>query len=143
MKPSVTYLHLLRHTPFFTELSTDQLRWVIQHSREWEVQAGQTIVSSDSPSDGYWVLLDGGWNFELQGQRHASGHADPGKWFNQDLVSMHAFKLSVNDHSYVLNITVKDMDEMLARGFRFDHHLAIGKAFYSELTTSLQAAAAP
>ena len=36
MEPSVTYLHLLKHTPFFTNLTTAQLRWVIDHSREWE-----------------------------------------------------------------------------------------------------------
>ena len=30
MEPSVTYLHLLKHTPFFTSLTTAQLRWVIE-----------------------------------------------------------------------------------------------------------------
>ena len=99
MKPTVTYLYLLRHTPFFTELNTDQLRWVIQHSREWEVQAGRSIVSSDSSGDGtgYWVLLDGSWDLELQGRHHASGHADPGKWFNRELISTDAFKLKANE----------------------------------------------
>jgi hypothetical protein len=136
MKPSVTYLHLLRHTPFFTELTTDQLRWVIQHSREWEVDSGQTIVSSDSADDaaGYWVLLDGGWQVELRGQPHASGHADPGKWFNRDQLGTETFKLAANDHSYVMHITKQDMDEMLASGFQFDRHIEAGKTFYRELT---------
>ncbi|WP_411571660.1 hypothetical protein [Pectobacterium cacticida] len=45
MKSSITYLHLLRYTQFFTQLDTGQLRWVIQHSREWEVQPGTFLVS--------------------------------------------------------------------------------------------------
>ena len=145
MKPSITFLHLLRHTPFFTELSTDQLRWVIQHSREWEVQAGRTIVSSATAGDGagYWVLLDGRWDLELGGQHHASGHADPGKWFDRDLVATRAFSLTATDHSFVLNISNQDMDDMVARGFRFDRHLAAGMAFYSKLSAPLQAVTAP
>jgi hypothetical protein len=51
MKPSITYAYLLRQTPFFTGLDSTQLHWVIQHSREWEVQAGQVIVSSQHPGD--------------------------------------------------------------------------------------------
>jgi len=39
------YLHLQRHTPFFTELDVDQLRWVIQHLRERQVQPGILQVS--------------------------------------------------------------------------------------------------
>lgn len=145
MKPTVTYLYLLRHTPFFTELNTDQLRWVIQHSREWEVQAGQSIVSSDSTGDGtgYWVLLDGRWDLELEGQHHASGHADPGKWFNRALIPTGAFRLAATEHSFVMNISARDMDEMLAQGFRFDHHLSSGNAFYRELSTSPQVVTAP
>ncbi|MCW5655834.1 hypothetical protein [Hydrogenophaga sp.] len=48
MKPSVTYLHLLRHTPMFTQLDTFQLRWTIERSREWEARPG-TVVSTFSP----------------------------------------------------------------------------------------------
>ncbi|MBP3364603.1 MAG: hypothetical protein J6L74_12550, partial [Pseudomonas sp.] len=47
MKPSITYLHLLRHTPFFTSLTTEQLRWVIDHSNEWETEAGAVIAKKD------------------------------------------------------------------------------------------------
>ncbi|WP_147675779.1 hypothetical protein [Xanthomonas massiliensis] len=80
MKASTTYLHLLHHTPFFTELDTDQLRWVIQHSREWEVQPGTLMVSDTLASElaGYWILLDGGWTLDYRGQNLASGHADSG-----------------------------------------------------------------
>lgn len=138
MKPSVTYLHLLRHTPFFTELTTDQLRWVIGHSREWEVTTGQPIVTPESPNDfnGYWILLDGGWDLIVGGQRYPSGHADPGKWFNRDRVSNHDYRLTANDHSYVMHIAAADMDDMLARGFRLDRHLAAGKQFYSGLNAT-------
>ncbi|MDV7213361.1 hypothetical protein [Azotobacter beijerinckii] len=138
MKPSITYLHLLHHTPFFTELSTDQLRWVIQHSREWEVEAGEIIVSNQHSGDGagYWVLLDGGWDLKYQGRVHASGHGDPGKWFNKDQVDQQGFELVANDHSYVMHISAQDMDDMLAKGFSFHSHLAAGKTFYGSLVPS-------
>jgi hypothetical protein len=135
MKPSITYAYLLRQTPFFTGLDSTQLHWVIQHSREWEVQAGQVIVSSQHPGDssGYWVLLDGGWDLEYPGRTHASGHTDPGKWFNQDQFSQQPFKLEANDHGYVMHITTQDMDDMLARGFDFQRHLDAGKTLYRAL----------
>jgi hypothetical protein len=138
MKPSITYVYLLRHTPFFTALNTSQLRWVVEHSREWEVEAGQVIVSSQSPgtSAGYWVLLDGGWDLTYRGRTHASGHADPGKWFNQDRFDRQAFELVANDHSYVMQISTQDMDDMLAKGFSFQSHLDAGKTLYGELVSS-------
>jgi hypothetical protein len=84
MKPSTTYLHLLRHTPFFTSLTTVQLRWTIAHSREWEAQSGTVIVESatSQPTDDIWILLDGGWQVEAGGRVYPAGHADPGKWFS-------------------------------------------------------------
>jgi NAD(P)-dependent dehydrogenase (short-subunit alcohol dehydrogenase family) len=48
MKASTTYLYLLRKTPFFTSLDTRQLRWMIEHSHEWEAQAG-TVVAQCAP----------------------------------------------------------------------------------------------
>lgn len=135
MKPSITYLYLLRQTPFFTDLNTDQLRWVIQHSREWEAEPGQVIVSSSHLGDatGYWILLDGGWALTYQGRSHASEHDAPGKWFNQSQLDPQAFALVANDHSYVLHITTQDMDDMLGKGFNFQRHLDAGKRFYADL----------
>ncbi|HBU8514081.1 hypothetical protein [Klebsiella pneumoniae] len=136
MTPSITYLHLLRHTPFFTALNTDQLRWVIDHSREWDVKAGGTIVSNQHTAEtaGYWILLDGGWSLKLDDQTFHSGHADPGKWFNQDIAPYKAELIS-SEQSYVMHISSKDMNDMLARGFRFDHHLDAGKSFYNKLVS--------
>lgn len=135
MKASITYLHLLRHTPFFTELDTDQLRWVIQHSREWEVQPGTPLVSDALASEraGYWILLDGGWTLNYRGQTHASSHADPGKWFEAGQLSG-AFLLSAHEHSYVMQITAADMQAMLTRGFKFQRHLDQGHDFYRSLS---------
>ncbi|EPG2413603.1 hypothetical protein MBN93_003989 [Klebsiella pneumoniae] len=141
MKPSITYLHLLRHTPFFTELDTDQLRWVIQHSREWEVQPGTLLVSDALAGEraGYWVLLDGGWTLDYRGRAHSSGHADPGKWFEAGQLPG-TFALSANAHSYVMHIATSDMQGMLARGFNFEQHLAQGQDFYRELSASRSSA---
>ncbi|WMJ68947.1 hypothetical protein [Stenotrophomonas sp. 24(2023)] len=135
MKPSITYLHLLRHTPFFTALSTPQLRWVIDHSHEWEATAGTTITSSAhrAGDDGYWILLDGGWELRYHDQVVRSGHADPGKWFNRDQLSGEDFALVANTHSYVMHISSADMDTMLAQGFAFQAHLAAGTALYDHL----------
>jgi hypothetical protein len=134
MKPSITYLHLLRHTPFFTGLDTQQLRWVIAHSREWEVQAGTVIAGEGAAVDGgaYWILLDGGWTLEYRGHRHASGHADPGQWFHRELLDASA-RLVAQEHSYVMRIATADMDRMLERGFGFGPHLDEGRAFYGRL----------
>lgn len=137
MKPSITYLHLLRHTPFFTALDTPQLRWVIDHSREWEVRVGTTITSSSQhdSGDGYWILLDGGWELHHHGQVVRSGHADPGKWFNRTALDADDFALVANEHSYVMHISTADMDAMLARGFAFRPHLQAGTTLYEHLHT--------
>lgn len=68
MKPSITYAYLLRQTPFFTGLDTIQLHGIIHHSHEREVQAGQTIVSSQHPGDstgiGYCSMATGTWSIQ-------------------------------------------------------------------------------
>ena len=136
MTPSITYLHLLRNTPFFTALNTDQLRWVIDHSHEWSADAGAVISRCDHASStdhDYWVLLDGGWQLSLNGKKvgAASGHADPGKWFNAQQVEGNACALVITEHSYVMRISAADMQTMLARGFAFRQHLASGEAYYA------------
>ncbi|CAG2143116.1 hypothetical protein CUPL110328_04325 [Cupriavidus plantarum] len=143
MTPSITYLHLLRHTPFFTGLDTDQLRWVIAHSREWEVRPGGTIASSTRPghpdaSAGYWVLLDGGWTLRVGDHIVSSRHADPGKWFDQDLLGVQPFALVATEHSYVMHIARDQMDDMLARRFAFGRHLDAGRSLYRAIVQDAQ-----
>jgi len=136
MRPSITYLHLLRHTPFFTALSTEQLQWVIDHSREWEVDAGTvlSIQDADGPSDhDDWILLDGGWQIERGGEFFPSGHADPGKWFSTREAQGNACALVANEHGYVMHIPANEMQRMLERGFAFDAHLEQGRAWYQEI----------
>jgi len=136
MKPSVTYLRLLRHTPIFTALDDDQLRWTIGHSREWEAQSGATVATCGAKAtgsgDSYWILLDGHWQLEENGRKHVSGHADPGKWFSASEVGGEC-RLVTTEHSYVMKIERKDMDAMLARGFAFHTHLRVGQAYYDHL----------
>lgn len=138
MTASVTDLHLLRHTPFFTALSTPQLRWVIQHSREWEVGAGTAIIDAahSGNRDDYWILLDGGWTLHLHGQQWRSGHADPGKWLQASQLDGGAFALVADPHSYVMQIAAQDMQAMLDQQFAFAPQLDAGTAFYRGLRQS-------
>lgn len=136
MRPSVTYLYLLRHTPFFTSLSTEQLQWVIDHSREWEVDAGAVLSKRgpQGPSDtDYWILLDGGWRVEHDGKSFPSDHADPGKWFNTRETRGQSGTLVATEHGYVMRIPEGEMKVMLDRGFAFDAHLEQGHAYYGEV----------
>ena len=136
MRPSVTYLHLLRHTPFFTALSTEQLQWVINHSHEWEVDAGAAL-SKNSPQgssdNDYWVLLDGEWQLDYDGRSFPSGHASPGKWFHTREARDKQVVLIATEHSYVMRIADKDMQVMLDQGFAFDTHLEQGRTYYRDM----------
>ena len=138
MKPSVTYLHLLKHTPFFTSLTTEQLRWVIGHSHEWEAQPATVVTQCDSSArgtasyQGIWILLDGGWQIEYGQQSYPAGHASAGKWFSAT-VTDRPCSLVTTEHSYVMKIERADFDAMLEQGFAFDPHLDAGRRYYSEL----------
>lgn len=134
MTPSITYLHLLRHTPFFTGLNTEQLRWVIDHSREWEAQPGAVIVGTGAKvtDEGYWVLLDGGWTLGYRQRTYRSGHDAAGKWFEQRALPEPA-ELVASEHSYVMLIPSEAMTQMLDRGFPFERHLNAGNRFYARL----------
>jgi hypothetical protein len=135
MKPSVTYLHLLRKTPFFTRLDTAQLRWTIDHSREWEAQPDTVIIdcgAGKSTDDAIWILLDGRWQVEANGKIYPAGHADAGKWFS-GAVAQGECKLRTTEHSYVMKITRADLADMLTKGFAFDVHLDQGRAYYRQL----------
>jgi hypothetical protein len=132
MKKSVTYLYLLKDTPFFTRLDKAQLKWVIAHSTEWEAQAGME-VSNRAGADAYlWVLLDGGWQVEQGGHAYAAGHADAAKWYGGPQAGLLPAdsRLVANRHSYVMRIRRDDMQEMQRQGFDFAEHMAQGAAFY-------------
>lgn len=136
MRPSVTYLHLLRHTPFFTALSTAQLQWVIDHSREWEADAGAVIAACGhdaEPDAPYWILLDGGWQVEQAGHAFPSGHADPGKWFSAAEVQGEPCALVTNEYSYVMRIERADMLAMLDQKFGFRSHMNSGIDYYRSI----------
>jgi hypothetical protein len=140
MKASTTYLYLLRKTPFFAGLDTEQLRWTIGHSREWEAQAGTVVASCSAAdkSDDFWILLDGRWQVEHDGHTDPAGHADAGKWFSASETSGNC-RLVTTEHSYVMKITRADMDDMLNRGFAFEPHLAQGRGYPSKTFAALPA----
>ena len=135
MKASVTYLHLLRHTPFFTKLDDDQLKWVIKHSREWDAPAGTVIDSRAegvNPSSDLWILLDGSWQVETKVSSFTAGNNDPGKWY-QSSATHSDNRLVTIQRSYVMRIKAGDMKDMLAKGFQFDSHLSEGEDWYSRI----------
>lgn len=134
MKQSVTYLHLLTKTPFFTSLDKAQLKWVIAHSSEWEVQPGTEISNQLNAKLYMWVLLDGRWQVEQGGQVLKAGHADAAKWYGglrPELLPADS-RLVVTEHSYVMRIARPDLEEMLGKKFDFSKHLIQGTAFYTE-----------
>lgn len=132
MKQSVTYLHLLKKTPFFTNLDKAQLKWIIKHSTEWEVDAGTEISNMAHAGDFMWILLDGGWEIEQGGAVLKAGHADPAKWYGSEAAALLPpdSKLIVNQHSYVMQIRRSDFEEMISRKFDFHRHLKDGVAYY-------------
>jgi hypothetical protein len=132
MQASTTYLYLLRNTPFFTRLSKPQLRWVIDHSREWEAKPGTTVTDCADASGDYWVLLDGGWQVDYDGKRFPAGHADAGKWFSAK-EGRGTCQLVTTEHCYVMQIWQADMVTMLADGFAFDAHLDAGHSYYDSI----------
>jgi hypothetical protein len=134
MKASTTYLYLLRKTPFFTGLNTGQMRWTIDHSREWEAQAGTVVANCSSvrKADEFWILLDGRWQVEHDGHTYPAGHADAGKWFSASETQGDC-RLITTEHSYVMKITRADMNDMLIRGFAFNMHLQQGRDYYREM----------
>lgn len=135
MKQSVTYVHLLRKTPFFTRLDRAQLKWVVRHSTEWEVAAGTTISDRASAGDFVWVLLDGGWQIEQAGNIYRAGHADPAKWYGAPAAMLLSSdsRLVVGQHSYVMRIRRADFEEMTSKNFDFTRHLDEGRAFYQRI----------
>jgi hypothetical protein len=140
MKASTTYLYLLRKTPFFTGLDTEQLRWTIAHSREWEAQAGTVVASCSAAdkSDDFWILLDGRWQVEHDGHAYPAGHADAGKWFSASEAAG-GCTLTTTEHSYVMKITRADMNDMLSRGFAFESHLREGRGYYAKVFAAVAA----
>lgn len=138
MKPAVTYLFLLRFTPFFKHLSTAQLRSVIEHSHEWNAQAGTVVAECANDArgaestPGIWILLHGGWQVEHAGRSYPADAASAGKWFSADVTS-DACRLVTNEHSYVMKIERADFAAMLAQGFSFDADLDAGRRYYAEL----------
>jgi len=139
MKKSVTYLNLLRHTPFFTRLSTPQLKWVIAHSTEWEAEAGMEVSNRAGADEYLWVLLDGGWQVEQGGHVFKAGHADAAKWYGGTKAALLPpdSRLVANQHSFVMRIRTADFEEMLRQRFDFDEHLRAGEAFYEAELTSM------
>jgi len=135
MQASTTYLYLLRKTPFFTRLTTAQLREVIAHSKEWEVKPGTAIATSGDAARSVWILLDGGWQVEAGGKVYPALHDQPAKWYGRDAVYAAAqrSRLVVTQHSYVMQISEADFAFMLAQGYDFQVQLSQGEQYYGQL----------
>jgi hypothetical protein len=136
MKASTTYLHLLAKVPMFRGMSSEQLQWVIDHSREWSVEPGAEVASSQRGVASFWTLLDGGWRLEVSGRAIDASHADPAKWYGgRDMaaLALPPTRLVATRSSYVMEIAQPELDEMLRRGLPLAPHLRAGLDFYRTL----------
>lgn len=137
MTASVTYLNLLAKVPMFWGMATEQLQWVIDHSREWAAAPSAEIASSSRGADSFWTLLDGGWQLEHRGRRlPPAGHADPGKWYggrDMQALGLGETRLVATARSYVMEIHQTELDVMLRRGIPFGPHLQAGLDHYRAL----------
>lgn len=117
MQPSVTYLHLLRHTPFFKRLNNTQLRWVIRHSKEWKIDKDGVIATNQSTPD-YWLLLDGSWQLICQQQNFSTEKFHTKVWFHSSEIQLPC-ELVATSPSFVMRIQHDDMQIMLENDFPF------------------------
>jgi len=132
MKAVATYIFLLRNAPFFSRLSTSQLRWVVQHSKEWKVSKGSVIevcVPATVPVTYYWILLDGEWALEQDGAVALAKPSDPRNWFTRSVHNGGSCRLTMVGPGYVMKITRADMQMMLTNGFHFNSPLPDGLNF--------------
>lgn len=129
---SVTHFHLLRQAPFFNGLDDDRLRWVIEHSREWKVIAGEEISTSNQGADSFWVLLDGGWEIESGTRRLLSGPAEAAKWYGG--AEFHALdrpsRLVATVPGYVINLRWSDIERLRKQAPTVERHLGSGLERY-------------
>jgi hypothetical protein len=129
---SVSHLHLLRQAPFFTGLDDDHLRWILDHSREWKVVAGEEISTSNQGADSFWVLLDGGWEIESGTRRLQSGPAEAAKWYGG--AEFHALdrpsRLVATGPGYVINLRWSEVEKLRKQAPTIERHLDIGLARY-------------
>jgi signal transduction histidine kinase len=59
----------LRKVPAFTDLSQEDLEWLIRHAEERRAKPGEALTVEDSPADTMLVLLEG----EIRGRRESEG----------------------------------------------------------------------
>lgn len=142
MRPTITYFQLLRHSPFFKDLTGKQLTFVIDNSNEWAVDEGGAISLCDGEGlekDVYWILLDGQWAVTYSRASYASTNNDSGKWFqtstlkNAGLPSQMSCKLIMEKSGYVMKITKETMTYMRDNNFNITSHLQIGQQYYEAM----------
>lgn len=142
MRPTTSYLHLLRHTPFFTSLTDTQLKFVIDNSKEWAVDKGGVISQCNgdmSVNDSFWILLDGQWALTYQQSSYLSAKNTSGKWYqintlkSAGIVPQKACTLVMHESGYVMKITEETMTQMRNKNFDFTSHLQDGAQHYGAI----------
>jgi CRP-like cAMP-binding protein len=66
----------LQQTPFFAELSSDDLDGVVQVGTAVTFEAGETIVAQGDAADGMYVVIDGTAEVDVGGRFHRLGAGD-------------------------------------------------------------------
>ena len=70
----------LQQTPFFAELSPDDLEGVVRVGQPVSFGAGETIVAQGDSADGMYVMIDGTAEVDVGGRFHRLG---PGDFFGE------------------------------------------------------------
>ncbi len=123
---------LLRQAPFFAGLDDARLHWVAEHSRGWQVVAGEEISNSNQDADSFWVLLDGGWEIESGTRRLGSGPAEAAKWYGgAEFRSLERpTRLVATVPGHVVNLRWADLESLRKQSPSIDDHLDRGLARY-------------
>jgi CRP/FNR family cyclic AMP-dependent transcriptional regulator len=68
-------IEALKKVPLFSHVSEDELRFVGSHTDEIDVEATRTLIRQGQPGDTFYVLLDGGADVVIDGQKRRTLHA--------------------------------------------------------------------
>lgn len=114
---------MLRKVPLFAGSSHKELEFLVTRTDEVDVDAGRTLITQGSPSDTFYVLLDGEAEVEVDGKTRRELRA--GSFFGEismldrgpstaTVVTKTPARLMVMSHAQFRD-AIKGNDQLLAR----------------------------
>jgi CRP-like cAMP-binding protein len=113
----------LSRVPLFAESTDSELEFLATHTEEMRVEAGRTLIRQGTPSDTFYLLLDGEATVEVDGKaRPALG---PGRFFGEislldrgpataTVVAKTPVRLMVMSHAQFRD-AIQNNDQLLSR----------------------------